>query len=80
MGTISVFEAIDRATDPFGPDGTRIAAARPSAKEVLIRLGNLGFSIVPLPMVKYTFTEIPLLTPQEARVLEGIEQYQVESR
>jgi len=47
MESISVIEAVRRATDPFGMSGTRTAAMRPSAAEVIDRLAELGFVVVP---------------------------------
>jgi hypothetical protein len=72
METMNVFEAVRIATDPFGAEGVATGSHRPSAKEVLERLGKMGFAVVPREMTRISFTvEEPL---------EGIEQYQVESR
>ena len=54
METINVFEAVRRATDPFGIDGMATAACRPQAKEVLTRLGKLGFVVVPRELTERT--------------------------
>ena len=43
MGTI---EAVRKATDPYGIEGTSTAAARPSASEIVERLRQLGFKVV----------------------------------
>ena len=43
MGTI---EAVRKATDPYGLDGTATSAARPSASEVVERLRLLGFKVI----------------------------------
>ena len=44
--TINVFDAVRKATDPMGIDGEQVSAIPPSAKEVLARLGTLGFVVV----------------------------------
>lgn len=62
----NIQEAVEQATDPFGMSGDNTAFHRPTATEVIERLRLLGFEIKPIP-------------PKLPR-LEGIEQYQVESR
>jgi hypothetical protein len=47
MESISVIEAVRKATDPFGMNGTRTAACRPQAVEVIERLAELGFVVAP---------------------------------
>lgn len=64
---MNVIEAVRKATDPFGMEGLQTAFHRPSATEVIDRLAKLGFKIEPIEQPK-----LPRL--------EGIEQYQVESR
>jgi hypothetical protein len=51
MESISVIEAVRRATDPFGMGGMRTAAMRPSAVEVIERLAELGFVVAPRAQV-----------------------------
>ena len=77
MGTIAhrstdvnVFEAIRRATDPLGVNGDNVSWLRPSAKEVLIRLGNLGFTVVPRELTRHTFT-VDGPSESEQRLMDG---------
>ena len=67
MEPVNVFEAVRRATDPYGMYGDAVAALPPTAKEVLTRLGDLGFTVVPRSEVSYTFE----ITESEQRVLDG---------
>ena len=48
----NVFEAVRKATDPYGVNGEQVSPTPPSASEVLRRLGKMGFAVVPLYMVK----------------------------
>lgn len=43
--TVDLYDAIRKATDPYGIDGTFTAAAMPSAAEVEMRLRSLGYRI-----------------------------------
>jgi len=71
--TINVFDAVRKATDPMGIDGEQVSAIPPSAKEVLARLGTLGFVVVaPLDIaediireVEDTVTDSPRTPPDE---------------
>ena len=74
MDPVNVFEAVRRATDPYGMYGDAVAALPPTAKEVLTRLGDLGFTVVPRSMVSYTFEPLDSgsrVTEAEQRVLDG---------
>jgi hypothetical protein len=66
METITVIEAVRRAIDPWGMGGQHTSAMQPSAVDVIDRLRTLGFIVIRSPI--------------EQPRLEGIEQYQVESR
>jgi len=67
MEPINVFEAVRRATCPYGSEDENVAALPPTPKEILTRLGKLGFTVVPRSEVSYTFE----ITESEQRVLDG---------
>lgn len=82
MVTVTIIEAVRRATDPFGMEGTRTASMRPTAAEVIDRLEQQGYSVVSTESVQWLLDKLNEkgISTEREEPLSGIEQYQVESR